>query len=154
MKREIAVTGLGAVTPLGVGARTLHERWIAGNSGIEDGEGKCSEFDPTEHLSVKEARRSDRFTQFALVASDEALKEAGWQEEPPYDPKRIGCIVGTGIGGIDPLTRNHQVLLEQGAKKVSPLSIPLMMGNAAAGAVSMRHKLRGPSFATLSACAA
>jgi len=154
MKREIAVTGLGAVTPLGVGARSLHERWIAGNSGIEDGEGACSEFDPTEHLSVKEARRSDRFTQFALVASDEALKEAGWQDEAPYDPKRIGCIVGTGIGGIDTLTRNHQVLLEQGAKKVSPLSIPLMMGNAAAGAVSMRHKLRGPSFAPVSACSA
>ncbi|HZH24787.1 MAG TPA: beta-ketoacyl-[acyl-carrier-protein] synthase II [Solirubrobacteraceae bacterium] len=154
MKREIAVTGLGAVTPLGVGARTLHERWIAGTSGIEDGEGPCSEFEPTEHLSVKEARRSDRFTQFALAASDEALKEAGWDDEAPYDPKRIGCIVGTGIGGIDTLTRNHQVLLEQGPKKVSPLSIPLMMGNAAAGAVSMRHNLRGPSFAPVSACSA
>jgi 3-oxoacyl-[acyl-carrier-protein] synthase II len=154
MKREIAVTGLGAVTPLGVGARTLHERWIAGTSGIEDGEGPCSEFEPTEHLSVKEARRSDRFTQFALAASDEALKEAGWGDEAPYDPKRIGCIVGTGIGGIDTLTRNHQVLLEQGPKKVSPLSIPLMMGNAAAGAVSMRHNLRGPSFAPVSACSA
>jgi len=154
MKREIAVTGLGAVTPLGVGARTLHERWIAGTSGIEDGEGPCSEFEPTEHLSVKEARRSDRFTQFALAASDEALKEAGWDGEAPYDPKRIGCIVGTGIGGIDTLTRNHQVLLEQGPKKVSPLSIPLMMGNAAAGAVSMRHNLRGPSFAPVSACSA
>jgi len=154
MKREIAVTGLGAVTPLGIGARTLHERWIAGTSGIEDGEGTCSEFDPTAYLSVKEARRSDRFTQFALVASDEALKEAGWEDEAPYDPKRIGCIVGTGIGGIDTLTRSHQVLLEQGAKKVSPLSIPLMMGNAAAGAVSMRHGLRGPSFAPVSACSA
>ena len=154
MKREIAVTGLGAVTPLGIGARTLHERWIAGTSGIEDGEGTCSEFDPTAYLSVKEARRSDRFTQFALVASDEALKEAGWEDEGPYDPKRIGCIVGTGIGGIDTLTRSHQVLLEQGAKKVSPLSIPLMMGNAAAGAVSMRHGLRGPSFAPVSACSA
>ena len=154
MKREIVVTGIGAVTPLGVGARTLHERWTAGTSGIEDGEGPCSEFEPTEHLSVKEARRSDRFTQFALAASDEALKEAGWDDEAPYDPKRIGCIVGTGIGGIDTLTRNHQVLLEQGPKKVSPLSIPLMMGNAAAGAVSMRHNLRGPSFAPVSACSA
>jgi 3-oxoacyl-[acyl-carrier-protein] synthase II len=154
MKREIAVTGLGAVTPLGVGARTLHERWIAGASGIEDGEGACSEFDPVEFLSIKEARRSDRFTQFALAASDEAIAEAGWEGGPPYDPKRIGCIVGTGIGGIGTLTHNHQVLLEQGAKKVSPLSIPLMMGNAAAGAVSMRHQLRGPSFAPVSACSA
>ncbi len=154
MKREIAVTGLGAVTPLGVGARTLHERWIAGTSGIEDGEGTASEFEPTEHLSVKEVRRADRFTQFALVASDEALKSAGWDGEKPYDERRIGCIIGTGIGGIGTLTHNHQVLLEQGAKKVSPLSIPLMMGNAGAGAVAMRHKLRGPSFAPLSACAA
>jgi 3-oxoacyl-[acyl-carrier-protein] synthase II len=154
MKREIVVTGIGAVTPLGVGARTLHERWSAGTSGIEDGEGTCTEFEPTEHLSIKEVRRADRFTQFALVASDEALKDAGWDGEGPYDPRRVGCIIGTGIGGIGTLTHNHQVLLEQGAKKVSPLAIPLMMGNAGAGAVTMRHGLRGPSFAPLSACAA
>jgi 3-oxoacyl-[acyl-carrier-protein] synthase II len=154
MKPEVVVTGIGAVTPLGVGARTLHERWIAGTSGIEDGEGACTEFEPTEHLSVKEVRRADRFTQFALVSSDEALKEAGWDGELPYDPTRIGSIIGTGIGGIGTLTHNHQVLLEQGPGKVSPLSIPLMMGNAGAGAVAMRHGLKGASFATLSACAA
>ena len=91
MKRDVVVTGVGAVTPLGVGARTLHERWSAGTSGIEDGEGACTEFEPTEHLSVKEVRRADRFTQFALVASDEALEEAGWDGELPYDPRRIGC---------------------------------------------------------------
>jgi 3-oxoacyl-[acyl-carrier-protein] synthase II len=154
MKPDVVVTGIGAVTPLGVGARTLHERWTAGASGIEDGEGACTEFEPTEFLSVKEVRRADRFTQFALVSSDEALSEAGWEGELPYDPTRIGSIIGTGIGGIGTLTHNHQVLLEQGPGKVSPLSIPLMMGNAGAGAVSMRHKLLGPSFATLSACAA
>jgi len=154
MKPDVVVTGIGAVTPLGIGARTLHERWTAGASGIEDGEGACSEFDPSEFLSVKEVRRADRFTQFALVSSDEALAEAGWDGELPYDPTRIGSIIGTGIGGIGTLTHNHQVLLEQGPGKVSPLSIPLMMGNAGAGAVSMRHKLLGPSFATLSACAA
>jgi 3-oxoacyl-[acyl-carrier-protein] synthase II len=154
MKPDVVVTGIGAVTPLGVGARTLHERWTAGTSGIEDGEGACSEFDPTELLSIKEVRRADRFTQFALISSDEALAEAGWDGELPYEATRIGCIIGTGIGGIGTLTHNHQVLLEQGPGKVSPLSIPLMMGNAGAGAVSMRHKLLGPSFATLSACAA
>jgi 3-oxoacyl-[acyl-carrier-protein] synthase II len=154
MKREIVVTGLGAVTPLGVGARTLHERWTAGTSGIEDGEGACTEFEPTEHLSVKEVRRADRFTQMALVASDEALAEAGWDGEMPYESARVGCIIGTGIGGIGTLTHNHQILLEQGPGKVSPLAIPLMMGNAGAGAVAMRHKLKGPSFAPLSACAA
>jgi 3-oxoacyl-[acyl-carrier-protein] synthase II len=154
MKREIVVTGLGAVTPLGIGARTLHERWTAGTSGIEDGEGACTEFEPTEHLSVKEVRRADRFTQMALVASDEALREAGWDGEIPYEASRVGSIIGTGIGGIGTLTHNHQVLLEQGAGKVSPLAIPLMMGNAGSGAVAMRHKLKGPSFAPLSACAA
>jgi 3-oxoacyl-[acyl-carrier-protein] synthase II len=155
MKREIVVTGLGAVTPLGVGARTLHERWTAGTSGIEDGEGACTEFEPTEYLSVKEVRRADRFTQMALVSSDEALAEAGWDGgELPYEASRVGSIIGTGIGGIGTLTHNHQVMLEQGPGKVSPLAIPLMMGNAGSGAVAMRHKLKGPSFAPLSACAA
>jgi 3-oxoacyl-[acyl-carrier-protein] synthase II len=154
MKREVVVTGLGAVTPLGVGARTLHERWTAGTSGIEDGEGACTEFDPTDHLTVKEVRRADRFTQMALVSSDEALAEAGWDGELPYEASRVGSIIGTGIGGIGTLTHNHEVLLEQGPGKVSPLAIPLMMGNAGSGAVAMRHKLKGPSFAPLSACAA
>jgi 3-oxoacyl-[acyl-carrier-protein] synthase II len=154
MKREVVVTGLGAVTPLGVGSRTLHERWTAGTSGIEDGEGACTEFEPTEHLTVKEVRRADRFTQMALVASDEALKEAGWDGELPFEASRIGSIIGTGIGGIGTLTHNHEVMLEQGPGKVSPLAIPLMMGNAGSGAVAMRHKLKGPSFAPLSACAA
>jgi 3-oxoacyl-[acyl-carrier-protein] synthase II len=154
MQRRVVITGVGAVTPLGVGARTLHERWTAGTSGIEDGEGACTEFEPTEHLTVKEVRRADRFTQMALVASDEALAEAGWDGELPYEASRVGSIIGTGIGGIGTLTQNHQVLLEQGPGKVSPLAIPLMMGNAGSGAVAMRHKLKGPSFAPLSACAA
>ena len=150
MKREVVVTGVGAVTPLGVGARPLYERWRAGRSGIEDGLGVASEFEPTEHLSIKEARRADRFTQFAIVASDEALHEAGWDgDEKPYEETRIGCIIGTGIGGIGTLEHGKEVLMEKGADKVSPLAVPLMMGNAGAAAVSMRHKLRGPSFATL-----
>ncbi len=154
MKREVVVTGIGAVTPLGVGARTLYERWRAGTSGIEDGAGRCSEFDPTEYLNKKEVRRADRFTQFALVASDEALREAGWDGELPYDPSRIGCLIGTGIGGIGTLEHGKQTLLEKGPRAVSPLAVPLMMGNAAAGAVAMRHGLRGQSYSILSACAA
>ncbi|HYM59036.1 MAG TPA: beta-ketoacyl-ACP synthase II [Solirubrobacteraceae bacterium] len=151
---QVVVTGIGAVTPLGVGARTLHERWSAGESGIEDGEGVAREFDPTDHLSVKEARRADRFTQFALVAGDEALAEAGWAGELPYDSTRIGCIVGTGIGGIGTLEGNHDVLRDQGPEKVSPLAVPLMMSNAAPAALAMRHKLRGHTYGIVSACAA
>jgi 3-oxoacyl-[acyl-carrier-protein] synthase II len=154
MNREIVVTGVGAVSPLGIGARTLYERWRAGQSGIRDGVGAATEFDPTEHLSIKEARRSDRFSQFAMVASDEALAEAGWKDELPYEADRVATLIGTGIGGIGTLEHNHRQLLEKGPKAVSPLSIPLLMGNAASAAVSMRHGLRGQSFATLSACAA
>ena len=68
MNNSIVITGMGAVTPLGVGARTLYERWLAGQSGLADGKGEASEFDPKEHLSVKEARRADRFTQLAVAA--------------------------------------------------------------------------------------
>jgi 3-oxoacyl-[acyl-carrier-protein] synthase II len=154
MKREVVVTGIGAVTPLGVGARTLHERWRAGVSGIESGEGAASEFEPTDHLSVKEVRRADRFTQFAMVAGDEAVAEAGWDGELPYDPSRIDVVIGTGIGGIGTLERGKEILMEQGERKVPPLSIPLMMSNAAPAALSMRYKLLGNSFGTVSACSA
>ncbi len=152
MSREVVITGVGAVTPLGVGARTLHERWSAGVVGIADGKGVATEFEPTEHLSVKEVRRADRFTQFALVAGDEALAEAGWSDELPYEGDRIASILGTGIGGIGTLERGKELLIEGGPKKVPPLSVPLMMSNAAAAAVSMRFKLLGPCHGIVSAC--
>ena len=152
MSREVVITGVGAVTPLGVGARTLHERWSAGVVGIADGKGVATEFEPTEHLSVKEVRRADRFTQFALVAGDEALAEAGWSDELPYEGDRIASILGTGIGGIGTLERGKELLIESGPKKVPPLSVPLMMSNAAAAAVSMRFKLLGPCHGIVSAC--
>src|SRR5690349_12766388 len=152
MSREVVITGVGAVTPLGVGARTLHERWSAGVVGIADGKGVAQEFEPSEHLTVKEVRRADRFTQFALVAGDEALAEAGWGSELPYEGDRIATILGTGIGGIGTLERGKEILLESGPKKVPPLSVPLMMSNAAAAAVSMRFKLLGPCHGIVSAC--
>jgi len=154
MTRSVVITGVGAVTPLGVGARTLHERWTAGVSGIEDGYGRASEFEPKEHLSVKEVRRSDRFTQLALAAAQEALEDAGWDGEKPYDPERTASVIGTGIGGIGTLEREHIVLQQEGAERISPLSIPLLMANAASGVIAMKHDLRGQSFGTVSACAA
>jgi 3-oxoacyl-[acyl-carrier-protein] synthase II len=152
LSREVVITGVGAVSPLGVGARTLHERWSAGTVGIADGQGAATEFDPTEHLTIKETRRADRFTQFAIVAGDEALAEAGWSDELPYPAERIASILGTGIGGIGTLERGKEILMESGVKKVPPLSVPLMMSNAAAAAVSMRYKLHGPSHGIVSAC--
>ena len=164
-REPVVVTGVGAVTPLGVGARTLHERWCAGACGIEQGEAACSDFEPREFLSAKEARRADRFTQLAIAACVEALADAGWTEdrddgaagsgpgELPYAPERVGCVLGTGIGGIGTLVDGQDTLRERGGEYVSPLSVPLMMSNAGAAALSMRHGLRGPSLAVSSACA-
>jgi 3-oxoacyl-[acyl-carrier-protein] synthase II len=151
---DVVITGMGAVTPLGIGARALHERWTAGVCGVRDGEAPCAEFEPTDFLSRKEARRADRCTQLAIAAAEEALRDAGWDGELPYDPRRIGCIIGTGIGGIGTLEHNHTLLERDGAKAVSPLAVPLMMSNAPAAALSMRHDLRGHVYGIVSACAA
>jgi 3-oxoacyl-[acyl-carrier-protein] synthase II len=154
VSRDVVITGLGAVTPLGVGAPTLIERWTAGESGIEDGLGRCRDFEPTDHISRREARRADRFTQLALVAAHEAIEDAGWSDDGPYADTEIGCVIGTGIGGIATIEDEHQILREQGAAAMSPLCVPQMMPNAAAGAVAMRHGLRGECYGTVSACAA
>ncbi|MEK6229002.1 MAG: beta-ketoacyl-ACP synthase II [Actinomycetota bacterium] len=154
MTQRVVITGIGALTPLGVGAETLIERWSAGESGIDDGLGRCREFEPTEHLSIKEARRADRFTQLAIVACDEALTQAGWEDGPSVDPERVGCVMGTGIGGIGTIEEQLEVLRVRGAEAVSPLAVPMMMANAASGVVAMRHGLKGQCYGTVSACAA
>jgi 3-oxoacyl-[acyl-carrier-protein] synthase II len=154
MGRRVVITGVGAVTPLGAGAQTLHDRWCAGDVAIEDGLARVPDFNPDDSLPRKLVRRSDRFTQLALVAGEEAVAQAGWAENPPCAPERIGCIVGTGIGGIGTLLDADEVMREQGSDRVPPLSIPLMMTNAAPAALAMRHDLRGHVYGTVSACAA
>ena len=155
MNKRIVVTGVGAVTPLGVGATALHERWVAGHVGIDGGDARCDEFDAEEYLGKKQVRRTDRFTQLALASSDEALAQAGWSDgELPYDSERIACVIGTGIGGIRTIEAQQDILRDRGAKLVSPLTVPLLMANAGAGQVSMRHGLEGQSFGVTSACAA
>ena len=124
MRRRVVITGLGAVTPLGVGAETLYERWAAGDCGIVDGAGACTDFEPSEVLSVKEIRRLDRFSQLALVAAGEAIEEAGWNGDLPYDPMRLGCILATGIGGIQTIEPQHDVMRDRGPARMSPLGIP------------------------------
>jgi len=155
MSRRVVITGVGAVTPLGVGAQTLIDRWSAGESGIEDGFGRCLDFEPLDFLSKKEARRNDRFAQMAIAAGNEAIAQAfGEDGGLPYDPYRVGCVIATGIGGLVSLEREQEKLITKGPKAVSPLAVPLMMGNAAAAAVSMRHGLQGHTYAVSSACAA
>ncbi len=151
---RVFITGVGAVTPLGNTARELHDGWLARRSGIADGVGACTDFDPTDFMTVKEARRSDRFAQVAIAAGAQAVADAGWDgEEPPADPADIGCVIGSGIGGMATFESQCDVLRDRGPERVSPLAIPLIMGNAAAGLVAMRHKLRGPVFGVMSACA-
>ena len=153
--RDVVITGVGAVTPLGVGARALHERWAAGVCAIDGGEAPCSDFDPLSLLSRKEARRADRFTQLALAAADEALADAGWSgDDAAMPPDRVGCVLGTGIGGLGTLEANHELLLSKGPEAVSPLAVPLMMSNAGSAAIALRHDLRGPTWGLVSACAA
>jgi 3-oxoacyl-[acyl-carrier-protein] synthase II len=155
MTRRVVITGVGAVTPLGIGSDPLIDRWTAGESGIADGFGRCLDFDPNDFLSKKEARRADRFSQMAIVAGDEAVEQAfGESGELPYDRYRVGCVIATGIGGLVSLEREQEKLITKGPKAVSPLAVPLMMGNAAAAAVSMRHGLQGHTYAVSSACAA
>jgi 3-oxoacyl-[acyl-carrier-protein] synthase II len=152
VKRRVVITGLGAVTPLGIGARQLHERWAAGECGIVDGAGACSDFDPHDHLSTKEIRRLDRFSQLAVVAAAEALDQAGWNGTLPYDSLRIGCVIATGIGGIETVESQHDVMRDRGAKLVSPLGIPQYMPNAGTAAVAMRFGFQGQSYGVVSAC--
>jgi 3-oxoacyl-[acyl-carrier-protein] synthase II len=152
VRRRAVITGIGAITPLGIGAGALHGRWAAGESGIVDGAGACTEFEPKDFLSVKEIRRLDRFSQFAVVAADEALADAGWGSELPYDPVRIGCVLATGIGGIETVETQHDVMRDRGAKMVSPLGIPQYMPNAGAAAISMRYGLQGQTYGVVSAC--
>jgi 3-oxoacyl-[acyl-carrier-protein] synthase II len=153
MSRRVAITGVGAVSPLGVGAAALNERWVAGESGIEDGLGRCTDFEPTDHLSRRQVRRTDRFTQLALVAAGEAIAQAGL-DGVPYDRAEIGSVLGTGIGGLSTIESEHITLREKGQGAVSPHCVPQMMANSAAGALAIEHDLRGQCYGTVSACAA
>ncbi|HEX4806263.1 MAG TPA: beta-ketoacyl-ACP synthase II [Conexibacter sp.] len=154
MRRAVVITGVGAVTPLGVGADALIDGWTAGASAIEDGLGRCTRFDPRQALTRKQVHRSDRFTQLALTAAAEALAGAGWADELPYPPERVGCIVGSGVGGVETFTSQQATFDERGAAACSPLGVPMMMPNAASGAIAMRHGITGPNWSVASACAA
>src|SRR6202012_6142940 len=99
-----------------------------------------------DHLSVKEARRLDRFSQLALVSADEALAQAGWLPELPYDPFRIGCVVATRIGGIETVETQHDVMRDRGARMVSPLGIPQYMPNAGAAFGALKVGWRGHAY--------
>ncbi|MSR47833.1 MAG: beta-ketoacyl-[acyl-carrier-protein] synthase II [Planctomycetes bacterium] len=162
--RRVVITGVGAVTPLGVGAEISFERLLKGDSGVApitafDAAnfatriaGECREYVPEQHFPKIESKKLDRFTQFALVAAKEALAASG-VKDGVFDPTRAGVVIGSGIGGIGELEAQDKILGERGPDRVSPFFIPKMMMNAAAGQISIYHGLEGPNFATASACA-
>jgi 3-oxoacyl-[acyl-carrier-protein] synthase II len=161
--REVVVTGIGAVTPIGTGSGDLWEGLMSGRSGAGpigafDASdqtsriaGEVGDFDPHKWMDAREAARTDRFTQMAVAAGSGAWEEA--HLEGSCDPERTGAIVGTGIGGIATIEREHSAFLAGGPRRVSPFMVPRLMPNAAAAAVAMKLGLHGTNFAPVSACA-
>ena len=152
--KPIAITGVGAVTPLGVGAAALHEQWKAGVSGIEEGRGACAEFDPTDVMSRKEVRRTHRNTQMATVAADEAVRQAWGEGDLPYDSERVSCFMGVAFGGTDVVVEQHKTYEEEGSDAVWTLTIPVSMANASPAMLAIRYGLHGETNCVGSACAA
>ncbi|HET6879314.1 MAG TPA: beta-ketoacyl-ACP synthase II [Pirellulales bacterium] len=164
MKRRVVVTGLGVVTSLSRQVEDLWQRINRGESGVHAITsfdtaqfkvrfgGEISDWSVDGYISPREAKRIDRFTQFALVAAIEAVKDSGldFQREDPF---RCGVILGSGIGGLNEIEAQHSRLIEKGPDKVSAFTIPKLMVNAASGHVSIQYGLRGPSTAVATACA-
>ncbi|MFE3543476.1 beta-ketoacyl-[acyl-carrier-protein] synthase family protein [Nocardia sp. NPDC059177] len=151
MSRRVVVTGMGAVTPLGLGADALHSRAVTGSAGLVDGVGRC-EFDLGAVLSRREARRMDRFCQFAAVAGDEAVAQAGWSQGPPCPRDRVTVVIGSAIGGLGTLETQLDNFTRAGADRVATLTVPMLMVNAGAAQLSMRYGLHGEATAPAVAC--
>ena len=164
MRKRVVITGLGAVTPLGNDVPTLWDSLLAGRSGVGpitqfDATylkvriaAEVKNFDPVTLFGRRKARRNDRFTLFALEAARQAIADAGLQFEQG-DGREVGVIIGTAIGGVITLLRNHEILLRSGPRRVSPFMAPMMIPNAASAAVAIAYGLRGPNLALVSACA-
>ncbi len=169
---RVVVTGMGAITPLGLDIESTWTRLLAGESGISTIEhfdatdyrtqiaGTIKDFDAKKYMNVKDARRYDKFMQYGIAATSMALKDAGFisevsADESPVqnvDPERFGVILGSGIGGIQTIEDSCAMLNDKGPRKVSPFIIPGSIANMAAGLVAIKHNLQGPNLATATAC--
>ena len=165
-KRRVVITGLGAVTPCGIGVKNFWNSMLEGKSGISTieqmpleghtvtiaGEIKDRDFNPDDYLNPKEAKRMDRYTQFAMVAADEAIKDSGI-DEANIDPYRIGVIVSSAAGGFKTFEQNHLKMINNGPTKGSPFTVPMLIVDMASGRISMAHGYKGVNKAVVSACA-
>ena len=171
--RRVVVTGMGLVTPLGVGVQTVWERLIAGLSGVRtierfdvsdlavkiaglvpEGLRADGDFEADAYMPPKEQRRVDRFIQYAVAAADEALAAAGWHPKEAKDQERTGTVIASGVGGFPAMIEGAELLDAKGPKRLSPFFIPSFLVNLAAGQISIRHGLKGPLGAPVTACAA
>lgn len=164
MGRRVAVTGIGLVTPIGIGKEPVFESMMAGRTGIgpvtrfDASDYACriaaevKDFRPEDYVEPKEARRLDRFAQFAVAAAKQALADAGLST-PVEEPERVGVIVGSGIGGIETFEAQFEIFREKGPRRVSPVFIPMLISNMAAGQVAIIAGARGHNEAVVTACA-
>jgi 3-oxoacyl-[acyl-carrier-protein] synthase II len=165
-RHRVVITGLGLLTPVGNDLESSWKALLEGTSGSApitqfdatdgfDTHFACEVkgFDPEQYMDRKEARRADRFAQFAMAVSVQAVEDAGLGPDlAPADPNRVGVIIGSGIGGIRTFEEQTQTMLERGPGRVSPFFVPMFIPDMAAGLVSMRYGARGPNYATVSAC--
>lgn len=164
MDKRIVITGLGAISPIGIGKEAFWEGLMEGRNGIgkitrfdateykAQIAGEVKDFDPTKYIDKKESKRMDRYAQFAVAATKMAIEDAGLDLEKE-DCDRIGTYVGAGIGGIETMNEQYKKLFDKGPNRISPFFIPMMIANMAAGQVSITFGLHGPSSCVVTACA-
>lgn len=173
-QKRIVVTGVGIVGPLGCGVEEVWQRLLAGRSGIRHLPGNITEgtgvavggqvpsleedavagYDPERVISAKDRKKMDRFIEFALVAADEALEQAGWQPTEATDQERTATIISSGVGGFGAIAEAVRITDSRGPRRLSPFTAPSFLANMAAGHVSIRHGFKGPLGAPVTACAA
>ena len=162
----MVVTGVGVVSPVGCTVEDFWSGLLSGRSGISRIQafdpaeftsqiaGEIRDFDPGELIDMRELRRLDRFCQFAMVAAAQAIEDSGLLNgADDIDPRRVGVVIGSGIGGFCEIEATTRLLIERGPRRISPFFIPKLMMNSASGHVAIRYGFRGPNFATASACA-
>ena len=161
---EVFITGIGAVSPIGMNARESFSAAVAGKSGITTPElfnseltqifaaGQVKDFTPEPYVNKREAKRMARFTQMAIVAAAQAWEEAGLRPED-YDPERIGVVLGSGMGGLDVICEQYAELVNNGPRSVSSFFIPKAIVNTTAGLIAIRYGLNGPCYSVVTACA-
>lgn len=171
--RRVVITGMGIVSPLGVGVDKNWDALISGQSGITKitrfdasdissqiagfvpyaSEGVVGGFNPDDALPPKEQKKVDKFILYGIKAADEAVADSGWKPETTEEQERTGVMIGSGIGGLQSIYETAETLIQKGPRRVSPFSVPAMLINLASGHVSIKHGFKGPNHSVVTACA-